>query len=119
MVSPSALAVLRLITSSNLVGCSMGRSPGLVPLRILSDRSPPCLEGDVLPLHVPQLAEPVAQRLPPGLARGIGAAEVKESDPHHLPLRLCSHDGREDEQGQGQNRHAGKVQVVMPTSRSR
>ena len=35
-VRPSALAVLRLITSSNLVGCSTGRSEGLVPLRILS-----------------------------------------------------------------------------------
>src|SRR3954470_8567557 len=32
---PSALAVLRLITSSNLVGCRTGRSPGLAPLRIL------------------------------------------------------------------------------------
>jgi hypothetical protein len=36
MVSPSALAVLRLITRSNFVGCSTGRSPGFVPLRILS-----------------------------------------------------------------------------------
>jgi hypothetical protein len=35
-VMPRALAVLRLITSSNLVGCSMGRSPGLVPRKILS-----------------------------------------------------------------------------------
>src|SRR5258705_1562617 len=35
-VRPSALAVLRLITSSYLVGCSTGRSEGLVPLRILS-----------------------------------------------------------------------------------
>src|SRR5262245_58679365 len=34
-VRPSALAVLRLITSSNLVGCSTGRSAGLAPLRIL------------------------------------------------------------------------------------
>src|SRR5262249_10814908 len=33
-VRPSALAVLRLSTSSNLVGCSTGRSAGLVPLRI-------------------------------------------------------------------------------------
>src|SRR6516165_6997132 len=32
--SPSALAVLRLITNSNLVGCTTGRSPGLAPLRI-------------------------------------------------------------------------------------
>ena len=36
MVIPSALAVLRLTTSSNLVGCSIGRSPGLAPFRILS-----------------------------------------------------------------------------------
>src|SRR5262245_24682574 len=32
----SALAVLRLITSSNLVGCSTGRSAGLAPFKILS-----------------------------------------------------------------------------------
>src|SRR5882724_12317039 len=36
MVSPRALAVLRLITSSNFVGCSTGRSPSFAPLRILS-----------------------------------------------------------------------------------
>jgi hypothetical protein len=30
---PSALAVLRLMTSSNLVGCSIGRFPGFAPLR--------------------------------------------------------------------------------------
>src|SRR5262249_10543636 len=36
IVRPSALAVLRLMTSSNLVGCSMGKSPGLALLRILS-----------------------------------------------------------------------------------
>src|ERR1700751_1358713 len=35
---PSALAVLRLITSSNLVGCWTGRSEGLSPLRILSTK---------------------------------------------------------------------------------
>src|SRR5262249_21135245 len=33
---PSALAVLRLITSSNLVGCSTGSSAGFAPLKILS-----------------------------------------------------------------------------------
>ena len=32
IVSPSAWAVLRLITSSNLVGCWTGRSAGLAPL---------------------------------------------------------------------------------------
>jgi hypothetical protein len=34
IVSPSALAVLRLMTSSNLVGCSTGSSVGLPPLKI-------------------------------------------------------------------------------------
>src|SRR5262245_25427048 len=38
-VSPSALAVLRLITSSNFVGCSIGMSPGLVPFKILSTKT--------------------------------------------------------------------------------
>jgi hypothetical protein len=33
MLRPSALAVLRLITNSNLVGCTTGRSAGLSPLR--------------------------------------------------------------------------------------
>jgi hypothetical protein len=34
-VRPSSLAVLRLMTSSNVVGCWTGRSAGLAPLRIL------------------------------------------------------------------------------------
>jgi hypothetical protein len=36
IVSLSALAVLRLMTSSNFVGCSTGRAAGLAPFRILS-----------------------------------------------------------------------------------
>src|SRR5438309_1704558 len=36
IVTPICFAVLRLITSSNFVGCSTGRSAGLAPLRILS-----------------------------------------------------------------------------------
>jgi hypothetical protein len=40
ITSPSAFAVLRLITSSNLVGCSTGRSAGLAPLRIFPARMP-------------------------------------------------------------------------------
>jgi hypothetical protein len=39
MVRPSALAVVRLMTRSNLVGCSTGRSPGLAPRKILSTYS--------------------------------------------------------------------------------
>src|SRR6516162_5287825 len=35
-LSESASAVLRLITSLNSVGCSIGRLPGLAPLKILS-----------------------------------------------------------------------------------
>src|SRR5437899_9199682 len=34
-VRPRAFAVFRLMTSSNLVGCSTGRSAGFAPLRIL------------------------------------------------------------------------------------
>jgi hypothetical protein len=34
MSRPSVLAVLRLIISSNLVGCATGRSAGFSPLRI-------------------------------------------------------------------------------------
>src|SRR6266545_4597372 len=36
IVSPICLAVFRLITNSNFVGCSTGRSVGFAPLRILS-----------------------------------------------------------------------------------
>src|SRR4030095_5835916 len=39
IVRPSASAVLRLMTNSNFVGCSTGRSAGLAPLRILSTKS--------------------------------------------------------------------------------
>src|SRR5262249_8585545 len=35
MVNPIALAVLRLTTNSNLTGCSIGRSAGLAPCKIL------------------------------------------------------------------------------------
>src|SRR5262249_19119579 len=38
MARPRALAVRRLITSSNFVGCSTGRSPGFAPFRILSTK---------------------------------------------------------------------------------
>src|SRR5262249_38211040 len=37
--SPSAFAVFRLMTSSNLVDCSTGRSAGSAPLRILSTKT--------------------------------------------------------------------------------
>ena len=36
IVSPRAFAVFKLMTSSNFVGCSTGRSAGLAPFRILS-----------------------------------------------------------------------------------
>src|SRR5262249_40898695 len=36
IVRPRALAVFRLMTNSNFMGCSTGRSSGLAPLRILS-----------------------------------------------------------------------------------
>src|SRR5262249_33057386 len=39
IVKPIAFAVLRLITSSNFVGCSTGRSADFVPCRILCTRA--------------------------------------------------------------------------------
>ena len=36
IVSPSAVAVLRLMISSNFLGCSIGKSPGGAPRRILA-----------------------------------------------------------------------------------
>src|SRR5438105_741354 len=39
ILRPSALAVVRLMTRSNLVGCSTGISPGFDPRRILSTKS--------------------------------------------------------------------------------
>src|SRR5258706_15627026 len=39
MSRPSVFAVLRLMTSSNFVGCSTGRSAGLAPVRILSTKN--------------------------------------------------------------------------------
>ena len=41
IVSPSALAVRRFTTSSNLVGCSTGMSAGFAPLRIRSTKTAP------------------------------------------------------------------------------
>jgi hypothetical protein len=38
MVRPSDFAVARLTMKRNFVGCSIGRSPGFVPLRILSTK---------------------------------------------------------------------------------
>src|SRR5262249_1248698 len=40
MLIPSAFAVVRLITRSNLVGCSTGMSAGFAPRKILSTNSP-------------------------------------------------------------------------------
>ena len=45
-VRPNALAVFRLMTNSNLVGCTTGRSPGLSPLRIR-----PSLPNQLLPVR--------------------------------------------------------------------
>ena len=42
MLRPSALAVIKLMTRSNLVGCSTGISPGFVPRKILSTYSAAC-----------------------------------------------------------------------------
>src|SRR4051794_36220852 len=45
---PSAVAVLALITSSNLAGCSTGPSRGLAPRRSLKDCAFAAFDGDDL-----------------------------------------------------------------------
>ena len=45
IVRPSALAVRALMTSSNIVGCSIGWSAGLAPLRILSAKPTGRVQG--------------------------------------------------------------------------
>ena len=42
MARPSALAVLRLMTSSNLIGCSTGYSAGLAPRKTLATIEDAC-----------------------------------------------------------------------------
>src|SRR6516165_2009899 len=48
ILTSSALAVLRLITVSNLVGCSTGRSAGFAPLRIRAVYTPYCRYASVM-----------------------------------------------------------------------
>jgi putative SOS response-associated peptidase YedK len=47
-VRPSAFAAFRLTTSTNLVGCWIGRSAGLAPRRILSTNQAGSGEPDLL-----------------------------------------------------------------------
>jgi len=76
---PSAFAILRLITSSNLVGCSTGISAGFAPRRILSTRSAARRKG--------RSAVSDAARAPRERPRGCRAAEEydKVAPSHMLP----------------------------------
>jgi hypothetical protein len=49
---PSALAVFKLTTSLNRVGCSMGRSAGLTPFSTLSRNRQPCGNIRERPVHM-------------------------------------------------------------------
>jgi hypothetical protein len=55
MESPSALAVLRLMTNSNLVGCSTGRSAGFAPVKILCTNVAACRYETILRIHHPEI----------------------------------------------------------------
>src|SRR6516225_9997933 len=50
-VTPSASAVLRFMARLNLVGCSIGNSPGFAPRRILSTKSAARLNSASPRLH--------------------------------------------------------------------
>ena len=91
MVRPRALAVLRLITSSNFVGCSTGRSAGLAPLRMrLHVRRP-------VPIHTRQI-DPVAHEVHgPHKVRGVRTSPAFGSVPRGrrsaVPEPKTSHPG--------------------------
>ena len=71
IVSLSAFAALRLITSSNFVGCSTGRSVGLAPLRILSTKDAARLRRPRCPCHK-RLARRPRQRTAADTWQGAG-----------------------------------------------
>src|SRR5215467_4464238 len=99
MVRPRAWAVLRLITSSNFLGCSTGRSPGLAPLRTLStyceslevDGHDGPVRGETSRLDV--VSPPVHRR------QMLGNREVGDSGSLAEIERIILDDGRGDSRG--------------------
>ena len=97
MVRPRAFAVFRLITNSNLVGRSTGRSPGLAPFRILStqlaerrnpSRGPPRMTSETQHPRGPC----------PRISLVVAASPRGLRDP--CPMRM-DHPVRHDEKGVG------------------
>src|SRR5436190_10424072 len=82
MVRPNALAVLRLSTSSNLVGCSTGRSAGLASLRTTHDST----ETRTDPLPVWQSRWPFSKSFRQTVKRGA----VTVSPPPRPTLRMVA-----------------------------
>jgi hypothetical protein len=89
-LSPSAFAVFVLITGSNLVGCSTGRSPGFAPLRILSTKVAAPAFSQIDPVNHQSTFLNV-------LTIGIysrqahGSCQCRDSLPLTEHQRLCSH----------------------------
>jgi hypothetical protein len=113
-VTPSALAVLRLITSSNLVGCWTGRSPGLSPFRIRSTYAADpgyfsSLYGKLIPFDVNQKTETktvvryetVEERRQAMIAKGWSPAVLAALEEAMEPKFL--RDMREENEGQGED----------------
>jgi hypothetical protein len=77
MVIPSVLAVLRLMTRSNSVGCSTGRSPGLAPLSILSKLFPDKVGGH----------DRGSREVPPGAREAGDESAPQGIHPVNIPTR--------------------------------
>src|SRR5215468_1052749 len=85
-VRPSALAVLRLITSSNLVGCSTGRSDGLAPSRFSTGyQSSRCQLSAVTIGHLSLIRAPVLA--PPETSSLRGAMRYEDHRSQRRVLR--------------------------------
>src|SRR5215510_6976310 len=99
IVRPSAFAVFRLMTSSNLVGCSTGRSAGFAPFRILSTKIAARRQMSLMsaPYEVKPPASTYSRRLPRNARRSIKARSLDDlvgSDQQRLWSRAMRYQGR-------------------------
>jgi hypothetical protein len=120
---PSAFAILRLMLDVNLVGCSMGMSPGLVPLRILVDE----IDGaakDLDEVHavtseatiLRQYQRPNRREMLLCGERGDGAAHEQTNLPCQCRVCLCSLNRPQLERSGDCFREEGNIEEVAAQS---
>src|SRR5262249_5763542 len=118
IVNPIFLAVLRLMTRSNFVACSTGRSSGFAPLKILCTKyaARRCIEGRFSPQDIRRfaLASAVNCALPVRLPTGVCKAGNQTGVQRINSVRV--HDGNglgrvHDGKGRGRRDHDDYVDI--------